>query len=1632
MTNKTVKDKIGFVYGKYINTPESSSINSFGEVNSIDLKKVVDKTGSGILVDITDEGKDSFAIYKYNAKKGANEFLRLTGTVTEGSTTTEKTQTITIASKETDSAKNITPSSLPCTNLQTTHASYALLRANPKLTGNIKVVVDSNSNMFLDTFKTNVTLSKEKYRKIPISYKDYYGNNVMSAFRLVSSDDIYDVPQKHHALFSVVSDYRNQYVDTYRYGAQLNTDKLYSENFSLLAPLVINRDLPDFFVVFKYNGVTRSNMSSTDIAKTLLKLGTQVAFFDFREGTKLGTYIRKIQREAQNVVGNIYVSKNENYTNMYTGISVDKGTVSNVYESVSRDDSETQVAMNNFYTKAYERNRLVSPNIVNFEFMFDDNEGSQYEINTYYGLYLKFNEIESDFYVAEDEDGKDAFKKDGKVLSTDLTRTFNDENIVAYTSKDWFRRITSKNKNSVLSDINQWAGKNVLNVPALYINSEDYSAAGYSSFLSFKLNSILVPGEHIKVICHPKSPKDTKGNKRYKDAIFEIIISNDESYSDRPYGLSDEIINSYEHTYMRNGGKHKKGIVSHRIGMYVDDNMTVNEQAEALYNAFNTFTDCPFKAVSLNESQIGLAEFYDPIHNEYDYLEFERITSDIIFDTNNYEKLEEDDAEAEKITFFGNYTPYPCVIDPLSKTDGIYQYRKVLEDGSEIDNTNRLAYCPINYEMLGPRLIFVTRFVKLDRGSTTEYDLYEISTNLLTDTILNEKLLYIDNRYSTPKLKEYDKFNLTFVKYDRKTNEFTDVTVGVNVLTSFNNPKLQMIKLERFQENTKLHLSKFNAYEPYRLAYGVCGILSLKDFDFDVRESIPLCFIKDSGDKSEPLYKLWGNGQTKRWTEESLQNYIESQIVTYTEKETSDGYTIREYPKKGFKLTKVNEGDEETENNPSGNKSDYANNLYNRGKRESDISFVCPYTVKWESCGTSKDLTLNFGDDTFLNLFPRILSDKKSKRNDYHPYIQNIRLYKGTEWTEGTIKPNVNPMVPQLYYDKDDANKTIQNGYVKFESIDMSSHFDGKTLRECLLDNSLDIEDIVYNFGNAEKIKAYKLNDSAIEFTHDGIVYKITIQNLDVVNADELNNFNVYKYESEAAGNKQYWELFVDIPKKSILIVHYDKLKIDSSGENIIQNGEKQANWCRLFVPISSDELYINSEAKKMKKIVLDGGYYLEPWDQESAYLGGDDNNEKLYLNFGPEVANDSVMPIGAYIFLHCDEYTIRCKRGQNNEETVNGKRKYYFINPKIYRTVINSVDVSTGTYTEAGQWEDLTNELLDKYCSNRTAFDVYVVKIGTISNSNGGNKLETDGLMNFYLKSYDSYSEYTNTKLFKLDITNGAKKGNSEQSEIQTFYTPVTKDILTFGEFTDGSVSYKNGRFGNFSINGAENLRQLWFNKHAVNANYCFNITQKKGQIADSFSFDYVLGYNTFMNCFDNTYFKHYSFRQSSAGGAKKYSSETLSSAVTGVMNKPFFNTPALLLKNKKVTSLRISNWINSKFENGKMYFNITNSLINDIYNSGSFNKIWTELGIGDSSKKINFIKNSILPHININTENVIDVYFSEGLRDRVSDSKQKKMEPIQNVKATLISSNGYYYVELEPRTDIKGTYFIEYNIKL
>ena len=53
-------------------------------------------------------------------------------------------------------------------------SSFGILRTNPKITGNVKVVVDSSNNIFIESISANSELAQSKYKAIKTSSSSSY------------------------------------------------------------------------------------------------------------------------------------------------------------------------------------------------------------------------------------------------------------------------------------------------------------------------------------------------------------------------------------------------------------------------------------------------------------------------------------------------------------------------------------------------------------------------------------------------------------------------------------------------------------------------------------------------------------------------------------------------------------------------------------------------------------------------------------------------------------------------------------------------------------------------------------------------------------------------------------------------------------------------------------------------------------------------------------------------------------------------------------------------------------------------------------------------------------------------------------------------------------------------------------------------------------------------------------------------------------------------------------------------------------------------------------------------------------------------------------------------------------------
>ncbi len=290
-------------------------------------------------------------------------------------------------------------------------ASYGVLKTNPKITGNVKLTVDSKGELSLNSFDANPLLADSKYKRFPVSPESMYQRDLYSFFKNTPNELIYELYQADDQYQNTKRDYYQQYDNFYNYGVEQLASKFYDEDFNFLAPLWMRKVLPDYFVIFRADHpasiASYSGSSSDELFKEVFKDARIIKTFDMRETSKLGKYIRKIVNDPRFIERPIEVSFDQDVPTTWNGISYKDGTITGKGELLSSFWSEDRPikALEDFITSGFERNGIISTNLINLEFLFDDPEASIYSINRYFGMYVSEVQL-AEFELASSVLGK--------------------------------------------------------------------------------------------------------------------------------------------------------------------------------------------------------------------------------------------------------------------------------------------------------------------------------------------------------------------------------------------------------------------------------------------------------------------------------------------------------------------------------------------------------------------------------------------------------------------------------------------------------------------------------------------------------------------------------------------------------------------------------------------------------------------------------------------------------------------------------------------------------------------------------------------------------------------------------------------------------------------------------------------------------------------------------------------------------------------------------------------------------------------------------------------------------------------------------------------------------------------------
>ena len=324
--------------------------------------------------------------------------------------------------------------------------SFALVRTNPKLTSNTKLMYDGE-NLYMESYDAAPILSTTEYKHHRV-WKTGLFNRDIRNFLLGSNTAAFEVGQNVGNTI-VLNNFDNQFENMYWCGVEsINSDR-YPQEMGCVAPLYLRKKRPNYFVIFKITNPSNFNLNENDTKfdfnEDILKNASIIKSFDLREGTVLGDYIKRyVEQRDFKYDQSVYVNFSSHEIYFY-GIDRKLGVLTQKVENIEDqllDNDNTIMRVDDWITSGFERNNLIFPYIINLEFLFDDNDIEDYKFARYFGMYV--NDI--DLYDLKVSDCIPQKNKETNRVEETYVITDMDTNNV-YTSSNRFYYIKDKYRN---------------------------------------------------------------------------------------------------------------------------------------------------------------------------------------------------------------------------------------------------------------------------------------------------------------------------------------------------------------------------------------------------------------------------------------------------------------------------------------------------------------------------------------------------------------------------------------------------------------------------------------------------------------------------------------------------------------------------------------------------------------------------------------------------------------------------------------------------------------------------------------------------------------------------------------------------------------------------------------------------------------------------------------------------------------------------------------------------------------------------------------------------------------------------------------------------------------------------------
>lgn len=274
--------------------------------------------------------------------------------------------------------------------------SFSILRTNVGLTTNVKVMVDSNYNLFLESINSVSNLNISKYKRFSFNKENYYDELVPYFWNNIPTQLSYLIKNEDDEEI-MSTDFSSQFDDLYSFGGRnISNNKNYTEEYEYFAPLYLNNELPSNFIIFRVDGIGLDKISKINFKHKILSRFKTVKLFDLSKKTNLGFWLERnfINNKSRPIFPFEMSFQKLEFSRWY-GIDYKSGGY--IHRSRFLDDyieKEREIFdFERMVFDGYKNNSIIFPNILNLSFLFDDTPADKeslrkWSINRYYGFYL--------------------------------------------------------------------------------------------------------------------------------------------------------------------------------------------------------------------------------------------------------------------------------------------------------------------------------------------------------------------------------------------------------------------------------------------------------------------------------------------------------------------------------------------------------------------------------------------------------------------------------------------------------------------------------------------------------------------------------------------------------------------------------------------------------------------------------------------------------------------------------------------------------------------------------------------------------------------------------------------------------------------------------------------------------------------------------------------------------------------------------------------------------------------------------------------------------------------------------------------------------------------------------------------